>query len=88
MSCHDIGKGMNWVAEEVVELYDAGRLDVEVALDIIATAVRGVYWCDGDSQDATETINGHRCGKCLRSIEDDEEIYFLYPKAIKGWNEG
>ena len=48
MSCHNIGRGMNYVVKNVIKMYDTGELTLEAARKIIAAARRGVNWCDGN----------------------------------------
>ena len=42
MSCHNIGRGMNYVVKNVIKMYDTGELTLEAARKIIAAARRGV----------------------------------------------
>ena len=41
MSCHNIGRGMNYVVKNVIKMYDTGELTLEAARKIIAAARRG-----------------------------------------------
>ena len=46
MSCHNIGRGMNYVVKSAIKMYDTGEFTLEAASQIIAAARRGVNWCD------------------------------------------
>lgn len=78
MSCHNIGRGMNSVVEEVVALYDTGEIALEPAKKIIYKARVGVNYCDGNEYEAVECIEKTRCGHCMKAVEDGENLYDLY----------
>ena len=43
MSCHDIGRGMNFVAVLIKEMYDTGEISRETAVKIFRRLQRGVH---------------------------------------------
>ena len=57
MSCHDIGRGMNFVAVLIKEMYDTGEISRETAVKIFRRLQRGVHWCDGNEYEAIECIS-------------------------------
>ena len=84
MSCHNIGRGMNYVVKNVIKMYDTGELTLEAARKIIAAARRGVNWCDGNEYEAVEIIRRCRCGRCLKKMEAGapliQNLKFLHRK--------
>lgn len=78
MSCHHIGMGMNWVAEKILQHYDAGDIDFRTTVDLIHTTTDAVNWCDGNEDEAVDTIAGYRCGKCLKHLEEDDPVFSLW----------
>ena len=78
MSCHSIGRGMNSVVEKVLELYDNDEIGREQAIVIIAACRKGVNYCDGNEYEATECMDGCRCGKCLKVFEKGEKFFSVY----------
>lgn len=41
MSCHDIGRGMNFVSELISEMYDTGEISKESAVKIFRRLQKG-----------------------------------------------
>ena len=79
MSCHNIGEGMDSVVEKVISLLDDNKISTEAAREIIAACRKGVYWCDGNEDEAIECIRECRCGYCLKKIErDQKQLLFLW----------
>lgn len=78
MSCHDIGRGMNSVVEIVIKLFDEGKIEKDVARTIIAACRKGVYWCDGNQEEAIQSIRRCRCGKCLEIIEKGKYLFSVW----------
>ena len=37
MSCHDIGRGVDFIMEKVLEMYDDGKISKEAALEMVKT---------------------------------------------------
>lgn len=81
MSCHDIGRGMNSVVEQVVSLLDSQKISTEAAREIIVACRRGVHWCDGNEDEAIEFIRRNRCGYCLNKIPKGMPLYSLWKVA-------
>ncbi len=77
MSCHDIGRGMNFVAVLIKEMYDTGEISRETAVKIFRRLQRDVHWCDGNEYEAIECIS-NRCGICLKELEKGEILYPPY----------
>jgi len=78
MSCHEIGHGMNNVVEKVLELYDDEKISKSAAVELIRTARKSVWYCDGNEYEAVECMEDSRCCRCLKKINDGEELYDLY----------
>lgn len=74
MSCHNIGKGMNSVVEVVVDLFEHDKIDLNACKEIIRACKQGVYWCDGNSEEAIACINENYCGNCLKRIDHEGKI--------------
>lgn len=77
MSCHDIGREMNSVAELISEMYDTGEISRETAVKIFRRLQRGVHWCDGNEYEAIACISD-RCGICLKKLKKGEILYPPY----------
>ena len=82
MSCHNIGRGMNYVVKNVIKMYDTGELTLEAARKIIAAARRGVNWCDGNEYEAVEIIRRCRCGRCLKKMEAGAPLYSVWDVPV------
>jgi len=78
MSCHNIGRGMDSVVKVVIALFDNGKMEVEVAKEIIAACRKGVNWCDGNEYEAIASIRRCRCGKCLRKVPKDACLFSVW----------
>jgi hypothetical protein len=78
MSCHDIGRGMNYVVRRTITLYDQKKIALEPAKKIIASCTGAVYWCDGNSDEAINFIRRCRCGKCLKLVPKGEKLYSIW----------
>ena len=77
MSWHHIGRGMNFVAVLINEMYDTGEISRETAVKIFRRLQRGVHWCDGNEYEAIECIS-NRCGICLKELKKGEILYPPY----------
>lgn len=82
MSCHDIGHGLNSVAELICEMFDAGEISKETAVKIFRRLQRGVHWCNGNEYEAIECISD-RCGICLEKLKKGEILYPPYFQVKK-----
>lgn len=78
MSCHSIGRGMNSVVDQVIEMYDAEELTLDAAKKIIAKARKGVHWCDGNEWEAVASIRRCRCGRCLKEVMAGTPLYSVW----------
>lgn len=72
MSCHEIGKGMASVGEEILRLFDEQRYDVETARQLLQATIRGVSWCDGNKDEAEVSLVG-RCACCLKKVDSPKD---------------
>lgn len=89
MSCHDIGKGLNSVVKVVTKLFDEETISLNVARDIIYSCRRAVHYCDGNEDEAIESIYDNRCGKCLCKMKNDEylfNVYHMFTFSCRGEN--
>ena len=73
MSCHDIGRGVDFIMEKVLEMYDDGKISKEAALEMVKTFPKAVHWCDGNEYEAQETLTETHCAACLKKYESTEE---------------
>lgn len=78
MSCHDIGRGMNSVVKVVIELLDSKCLDSDVAKAIIVACRKGVHWCDGNEDEAIESIRRCRCGNCMKVVDKGDFLFSVW----------
>lgn len=74
MSCHDIGRGMDSVTRVVAEMYINDEITKEVAFRLFRALRKGVNWCDGNEYEATASISGVLCGRCLKVFEDGDDV--------------
>lgn len=78
MSYHDIGIALNTVVKQVIRLLDEEKISTEAAREIIVACRRGVHWCDGNEDEAVESIRRNRCGWCLNKIPKGLPLYSLW----------
>lgn len=74
MSCHDIGHGLNSVTEVVMEMYMNDKITKDVASRLFHALRAGVHWCDGNEYEATESLEGILCGRCLKVFEEGDDV--------------
>ena len=86
MSCHSIGHGLNHVMEEVVELFDEGKIPEEAIRRIGSKAMQAVNYCDGNEFEAVEAMHGYRCGRCLKEATDEDRLYSLFRIDYRVWD--
>ena len=79
MSNHSVGHSINdYLAGEIVELYDNKKLDYETMLKLF-NSIRSVINCeDGNYEEAIEGIRRCRCGRCMKKMKTGEPLYSLY----------
>lgn len=75
MSNHDAGRQVQSVVALAIDLFDDGQISKEIALQFITTAVKSVYYCDGNEYEAYECVENYRCVKCLKQPEKGEKLY-------------
>lgn len=78
MSCHNIGEGLNSVAEVVLKLFDEGKISKDVFKELIFSCRSGVHWCDGNEPEAVECIRNNRCACCLKKLQPGEPLYSIW----------
>lgn len=87
MSCHDIGRGMNSVANVVLDLYESGQINKESASRLVLAFREGVNWCDGnESETVADVVERGYCGLCFEKKPDLTDIYdndLKYPDSYK-----
>ena len=74
MSCHAIGKGIDTIMCQVLEMYDDGKISKDAALEMVKKFPEAVNWCDGNEDEAQRTLTLTHCAACLHRYEYDEEI--------------
>ncbi len=72
MSCHDIGRGVDFIIQNVLDMYEHGEISKEATLKMIRTFPRAVHYCDGNESEALEYLTDNYCCGCLHEYEDDE----------------
>ncbi len=75
MSCHNVGRALNNVVREVMNLYDAGDISKDAAKRLALRCCRSVAWCDGSEGEAIDYISACVCGRCFKLIPKGEPIY-------------
>lgn len=84
MSCHNIGRGMASVANVVIDLYEGNQISKDAAVRLIHACRRGVYWCDGNENEAMEPVEkAGYCGLCFEKKENLSSVFdndLGYPK--------
>lgn len=78
MSCHRIGRALNYMQEEILEQYETGEFDKETAQVLLLRCVEAVGFCDGNSGEATESFDKAYCSDCMRKVEDGEKLYRIF----------
>ena len=77
MSCHEIGRGMNHVAELVAEMYDAKEISKDAAVKLFRRLQEGVRFCDGNEEEAVSCIS-NRCGICMEKLQEGDALYLPF----------
>ena len=68
MSCHNIGRGMNDVAKEILQCFDAGKMDRETAKQLVTACRESVGCCDGNPDEAVMVFQEQgRCSRCFKT---------------------
>lgn len=73
MSCHNIGTAINSIMAQVLEMYDEGKISQKVAQEMVWTFPKAVNWCDGNENEAQETLTNTHCAICLKKYETPED---------------
>lgn len=74
MSCHRIGLGMNSVVEKSIEIFENEEIGLNACKKIIVACRNGIYWCDGNEDEAIACIIDCYCGNCLRKLHQEHRI--------------
>ena len=76
MSCHDIGRGLNSVTQEIINQYNLGKFDKDTFRILLNKCRKGVHWCDGNEDEAVIALEENKiCGFCLEKVENISNIY-------------
>lgn len=66
MSCHNIGRAVSFIIEEIINEYDNNRIPYDVANALIHRCIDSISYCDGNEDEAYEYMEENsRCGLCL-----------------------
>ena len=74
MSCHRISLGMNSVVEKSIEMFENEEIGLNACKKIIVACRNGIYWCDGNEDEAIACIIDCYCGNCLRKLHQEHRI--------------
>ena len=72
MSCHDIGHGVDFIIQNVLDMYEHGEISKEAALKMIRTFPQAVHYCDGNESEALEYLTDNYCCEWLHEYEYNE----------------
>ena len=78
MSCHDIGRALNYVQEEIIEQYENGKLDKDTTKSLLIRAREAIGFCDGNVGEATASFDKCYCSDCMRKVDEGEDLFALY----------
>lgn len=78
MSCHDVGRALDSVAEVIMKSYDRGEISKEMTRKLLMACRKGVYWCDGNELEAVACVENHYCGACLKKMHTGEPLYSVW----------
>ena len=81
MSNHMIGYAYDEMNEEILKLYDKGEISKEICKKIMRLGVDMVLINDGNLYEATESMQGVRCGECLKPYNGGK-IYSIFENLI------
>ena len=71
MSNHEIGHAMSLLGEDILKLYEAGKISKEVCISIIRSYRDIACEYDGNDYEATESVvEAGYCGLCFEKHED------------------
>lgn len=84
MSCHNIGRALNFVEMKIVELYESGCFDREALRELLVACRDAVGYCDGNIDEATEYFDSFYCGRCLTKRSHGEPLYTIWNTRL-GW---
>lgn len=73
MSCHDIGRGVDFIISKVLDMYDDGKISKEATLEMLSEFPSAVNYCDGNEYEALETLTKTHCAKCLKKYGGNGE---------------
>lgn len=78
MSCHDIGRALNYVQEEIIEQYEGGKLDQDTTRTLLIRAREAINFCDGNLSEATASFDKCYCSNCMSKVQEHQRMYTLY----------
>ena len=66
MSNHQIGLAMSLLGEDILELYEAGKISKEACISIIRSYINVAGEYDGNQSEAAESVaEAGYCGRCF-----------------------
>ena len=72
MSCHNIGQGVDFIIEKVLDMYDHGKISKEATWEMLNTFPNAVNYCDGNIDEALDTMTYTHCCGCLKKYSEEE----------------
>lgn len=84
MSCHNIGRALNFVEIKIVELYESGCFNQEALRELLEACRDAVCYCDGNHDESTEYLDARYCGACLSKRVPGEPLYTIWNTRL-GW---
>ncbi|MBR1919150.1 MAG: hypothetical protein IJ831_05950 [Spirochaetales bacterium] len=67
---------MSSVAKVVIELYESKMIGKEAANRLILACRKGVYWCDGNEDEAMESFEeAGYCGQCFEKTGNLSNVF-------------
>lgn len=78
MSCHDIGRALNYVQEEIIEQYENKKFDVHTAKTLLIRCAEAINYCDGNLNEATSSFDKCYCSDCMCKVQEQQKLFTLY----------
>ena len=76
MSNHQIGLAMSLLGEDILELYEAGKISKEACISIIRSYINVACEYDGNQSEASESIaEAGYCGRCFEKFEELGDLF-------------
>ena len=85
MSNHAIGHAMSYLGEDIIALYEAGKISKEAFRSIILSYTNVACDYDGNAYEATESVEeAGYCGLCLTKHENLSDGYDIVEEIKTG----